>query len=209
MKIASLTPLIPVGVGVFIWSKLSSSYKLLVAFFGLSSLFALTNYILAKMTVNNMPMFHMWTILETVLLLLFVRLQVKNIVLRQLFLLMAICFVIVAVWIAIFVEGLWTFNSIASTYESILFTVVAIAVLGFLFVKQQSDYIDRNPLFWISTAMLFYFSVRVFVFSMYNFLLVEDPRLISQAWDIHSGVLTLFCCLCAIGLRRAAVWSTR
>jgi hypothetical protein len=69
---------------------------------------------------------------------------------------------------AIFIEGLNTYPSISNTVLSLLLIVLSLSYFYQLLTRQEFIHIDKQGLFWINAGVLFYFSINIFLFMLFN-----------------------------------------
>jgi len=78
-------------------------------------------------------------------------------------------------------------------------------LLGFnkILVELDTRYPTKQPAFWISTGILFYFSGNLVVFILSNYI-SNDNHLLTVAWGIHAVLMAILNSFIAVGL-----WQTR
>lgn len=135
--------------------------------------------------LNNLPLLHIFTILEFGLLAGIFRDHLQPTVRPgQLYGLIA-GFTIFAILNSIFNESILQFNAVARGVESIL---IILLVLLYFYVTLKTLKVSRlesSPLFWISSGLLIYFSAGLFVFIYSNYVL-ESQQASFTVWGIHT-----------------------
>ncbi len=93
------------------------------------------------------------------------------------------------------IEPLNTFNSHAFSLQSILFIILSLLYFYQLYEKVTNFFIDQSPDFWFNTAIITYFSIALFSFTMSSEIL-SGPL----PWAFHNLGNTLKNALIAIGI---------
>ena len=95
--------------------------------------------------------------------------------------------------------GFETFNTYARPIGNILFIFFAISYYYKLLKDLKVRYLERNPMFWINTGILIYFSGSLFLFIFSNYIL-KNVQLNILFWAIHAGLNIFIHIFYAIGL---------
>lgn len=147
---------------------------------------------LATFEINNMPTFHIFAVVQFALLSLFFRLLIKPLWIKWVIEVNILYFVLYAIVNAIFVEGIYEFNSYVATAEAILLLVYSVVFLAQMLRNMPVDKVERSFSFWIVSGTLFYFAGNFFLFMLANFLIQSEAHSLADYWDIHSANLILY-----------------
>ncbi|RYD56262.1 MAG: hypothetical protein EOP56_13085 [Sphingobacteriales bacterium] len=168
-------------------------------FIGYLLLGVLTNVIvktLATQGINNMPVFHVYTILEFSLLSIFFR----QLFFRRLHLILPIIAVVFTVFCLtnmLLWQPISEYNSYSRSAEAILIMVYAI-----IYFKEALDDQHAIPqkltVTWINAGLLLYFSGSLFLFICGNYILA-NVSLNTIIWNIHASMVLLMYILFAVG----------
>jgi hypothetical protein len=94
--------------------------------------------------------------------------------------------------------NMWTFENYLLSAVSVFFIICAITML-FVWLRDESSPLMMNGMFWVTAAVLVYFSGNLFVFTFFHLILEK----MSEAWYIHTALNLLKNLLFAYGLTLA------
>lgn len=187
------TMLLPLAVGIFRWPKLMSAQKLLVLLMvysfateGLAELFA-------WLYENNMGVYHFYTLIEFVLLVLIFHLGYKNFLSKSLVYTMLALFSLITI-AEMWFSGLVAFNSFSTTLEGILLIVLSLGFFIASLHRLDIPRLSQHPIFWVACGTLLYFTANILLFAYQNLLIriyneSEDGAIdYFGIWVIH-GIL--------------------
>jgi len=145
------------------------------------------NAILSYLSVQNIIIFHIYTLLEySLLAYVFFSWQPESKLKTVLRWSIPGFFII---WLVdkAFIHSLYEFDSFVVTIESVL--LVTIAMYELYDLNKDVNYsIFRNPKFWVTAAVLLYFAGNLIVFSLGSFILSEKA-IASIAWILFHASL--------------------
>jgi|GEM_PF-2263166 len=96
-----------------------------------------------------------------------------------------------------FMEGQVDFADVLLPVESLILIIVAIGTLMKI-IRDETTPVVSSPVFWITAAILFYFTGNLFVFTFQSIILeVSDMK---QFWYLHSTMTFVKYGLFAVGL---------
>ncbi|MCG8576659.1 MAG: hypothetical protein MI810_17400 [Flavobacteriales bacterium] len=162
----------------------------------------LISYWLWRKALNNLPILHLYTPLEFVLIIRFYKVWSGDFIVQKRLNWLAYSFVLVAIINVIFFQSLFEINSYIRGLESVIIIILSLSFWAKIMRELQIERLVQSPLFWFNTAFLIYFSVNfiLFVFSSdLNKLAVEKAI---QPWLVHCFFMTIYYLLLAIGLWR-------
>lgn len=152
---------------------------------------------------NNFLILRIYTVFEVFLLLSFYFLFFKRPNKIPIYLLLFVVFIVIE-YIDLEINGLSSFDNFSTSYESLLFS--SLAIWSFIYLIKQSLYKEpvKTPFFWTNTAILLYFGGNFILFVFNNYLLQHKSSGHLAMWVIHSFLNISYYCLIAI-----AFWKTR
>ena len=125
---------------------------------------------------NNLFLFHFYTPIEYALFawLYFTSFETKSI--RKFILFSVPAFVLTSVFVSLLVQPITSNNSLMVMLESLVMVVLAILFFREVIVLQRVPMLQRYPLFWLNTGLLFYFVGSIFFegFSNYSLEISND-----------------------------------
>lgn len=195
-SISALTSLLPVAVGILLWSRLSPIQRaiwLLPVWFIVAEIW--NGSLLAREFFDpptNLPYFHLVAPVQFILLLNVYRDHLRRLVGKDWFWPLVISFWLLALISVFFIDGLYAANS--TTLAAISLSGMGLAV-SYLFRQLQVMEVrrlDRDPLFWVTVGWLFYFAGSFLLFLGLNYLANQfTMSAFDQLFNIHGG-LTIF-----------------
>lgn len=155
--------------------------KILLIFLTIAGLIGIIVTSLAFYKINNMWLFHIYTLLETSLLLFVFSYWQKKYVLRNRLRLIILVFALIWIGAKLYLESFSRLDSYTASLECVLLVGVSAYTL-FNLNNENVNTLFRDQRFWVSSAVLFYFAGNAMTFSLGN---------IFNTWLIHS-VLNIF-----------------
>lgn len=152
---------------------------------------------------NTLPTLHLYTVTEFSILWLFYYRYFKKFYSQKAMKSILIFFVLFAIFNAIFLQKLNTFNTYARGLESIVMIFYCMLAFNKILVELDTRYLIRQPVYWVTSGVLFYFSGNLVVFVLSNYF-SNDNQLLLVAWGIHAILMAILNIFIAIGL-----WQTR
>ena len=197
--VAPLFILVPVVVAICKYRFLSPAAKVILAYLVVSGIVNALAIGLANHGINNMPLLHLFTLLEFSMLTFFYRIiSLRTFYPYSIFLFAALC-----VLNAVFFQPVYEHNTYSRSLEALLIIVMAV----FFFYKMLNEAtVSRwyqSSLVWFNMALLLYFSGSLFLF-LFSQLLTYNRQANEIAWFMHATLVILMYLLLAIGF-----WQTK
>jgi hypothetical protein len=141
-------------------------------------------FIMAKYVQNNLPLLHLFTMMELVTISLFYG-RLMKLTKNKLFLGCFISVSIAVVLNSIFFQGIFSLNSFGKTLSQIFLLGCAVMFLFNMEVfKQTFDYQVSRSLSLINAAFLIYFAGSLFIF-MSSSLLFAHEKVLNRLWTVN------------------------
>ncbi len=142
-------------------------------------------YILAKAGINNLPFFHLVTMLELFIFTRFYRHHVSGIR-KSIVLVLGGAGLAVLFLNTIFYESILEFNSLARVIQAIIILIFAVLWFVEVFINLKENKLTDDPVLYVTSGILIYFTGSAVIFGMFNSLLLTDQAFLIELWDIHS-----------------------
>ncbi len=194
----------PLLLGIYNYKYLKA--ETLVVFFYVSNavLFEIISRTLMFLNFRNtLPFLHLYTVLEFSLFWLFYYRFFKVFYSTKNMKTVLVLFVSFAIINAIFIQKIDTFNTYARGIESIILIALSLLAFNKIMVEVDTRYPTSQPVFWVNTGVLFYFSGNLVVFMLSNYI-SGDNKMLLVSWGIHAILMALLNSFISIGL-----WQTR
>jgi hypothetical protein len=200
--ISTASVLLPNIGGLIAFRRLDTEGKKILTFFGVFILIEFAIAGLALLSINNMPMFSIFTLLEYAFYAYLFYTNTNQIKVKKGIKYASIFYFAFAIYALVFIRTIFEFNSESRVLES--FFLVLFAFLYFNELSKSIQSVNTNlfklPMFWMSIGILFYFTGNFFLFLMYR----EINQISKTLWSIHSiinissNILFMFSFLCRL-----------
>jgi hypothetical protein len=177
------------GPFIIAWSKykyLGTAFKVLTWHLSLATIFNSLAAILSFWKINNLPLLHIYTAVEFICLCLFFYYTLGSWLNKWLLAIMISIFLLIGILNAALYDGLFSFNTIPRSLECLTIIILCIAGYYSILTNIKSEKLNNNPVFWIITGLLIYFSGSLFLFMMSNYILPLNHKLNILVWVIHA-----------------------
>lgn len=164
------------------------------------NVFSLAGTVLWYLHINNLPLLHVYTLLECSLVSWFYSLVLTRWKWKQYLVYWVSAFAVFVLVNACCWQSWFRFNTYPRTVESMAVIVLSILCYFQLLDETPEQRRTANPFFWINTGFFLYFCVAFTLFSLSNFLLGMSHGLNLLAWTIHAFFSILLYLFIFIGL---------
>lgn len=151
--------------------------------------------------MNNMPVSHIYTVVEFLLLSMFYRQLFKGRKLYRLIPVVVIIYTLFCIANTILWQRLTTYNSYSRSAEAILVMIYAIAYFKDM-LDERLSIPYQQTVTWLNAGLLLYFSGSLFLFVCGN-LIMTSLSLNTIIWNIHASLVLFMYILFAIGFYHA------
>jgi len=142
---------------------------------------------------SNLFLGHLHTVVEFALLLNAYRLYFSKPGSKQwAWWLVVGVFALMAFANVLFLQDLWMYNTYIKIIESLVFISLALWYYFQLAREMKVARLEREPMFWLSTAIIIYFSGSFFIHTYSNYMLFYSLNLGVRIWFIHAIFFILF-----------------
>lgn len=194
--IVPLSILIPIFFAILNFKQAKANARLIFYYLvtsGLINLVAIT-----VMKKNNLPLLHLYTIVEAVLILsyfrtLFIQPQIKKILTY-----IIILFPVLCVLNFTFLQSIHTYNTHTRPLEAILITFFC---LLYLYKSGFTENWINTPSSWFNMGILIYFPVACIIFILSNYMVfVQKNKIMNHlVWDTHAILVLIMYLIWARG----------
>lgn len=150
-------------------------------------------------SVNNLPLLHLYIIVEFALLGWMYHLYLYKLLGRYLIPLIIVAFCTFSIINSLFIQSIFTFNTYARAIENLLLILLSLAYFYKMLKELKVKYLEKDPMFWINSGILVYFSGNLFIFIFSNYIL-PHKSLNMLFWSIHATLNLFIYTFYAIGL---------
>lgn len=194
--------LVPLAAALARYRQLPAAGRVLFAYLVVDAVVSFVSSALAYNHIPNVPLYHVATIADTVLLIsfflkLFAHKAWAGCLTAAMFL-----FPLLGVLNIIFLQPLFSFNSYMLSLKSIL--LIGLCFLYWWHYEPVAGKAWKDiPLHWTVSGLLLYFSSAFILFTFSDFIISVSSRTVSIAlWNIHAGLSVIMFLLLAIGFSK-------
>jgi hypothetical protein len=142
--------------------------------------------ILAQNHFNNLPVFHIFTVIEFILLSLFFNAVYNNKTYSVFSNCMMVVFTLLSILNTLFLQDLHKFNTYSRSLGAIILMCYCIYYFYYL-IKQSMPL--TNSVTWYTSGIFIYFSTSFIIFIMSNITLTIDKELNKVIWHVHAAMV--------------------
>lgn len=192
---------IPLLVFVPRYKTAKKEERLLFFYLITAGLINLAAIILSLYGRPNLPLLHLYTIMEAAFLLGYFQLIFKEPFIKKAIGLIMVLFPIICILNFSFLQSLYTFNTYTRPLEAILITFFCLLYLyksGF-----AEDWI-KQPTSWFNAGILIYFPAAFIIFILSNYMLAsKNVAMNTIVWNVHAALVLLMYIVWARGFKLA------
>ena len=193
--------LIPIIIAVSRFQKMPAYAKCLLVYLVMSAIVNTTAIILALNHTPNLWLLHIYTILESFLLLYYFKLIIINKNANSFIRILLWAFPLFCVVNFLFLQSLYSFNTYARPVEAIIFITLC-AEYWWHGNEEDSERSWGNiPNNWIVTGLMLYFAGAFFLFLFAKYIMtgVANKKAWDLVWDVNATLVLIMYLLMAVG----------
>jgi hypothetical protein len=178
------------------YKQIDKILKIFAAFLLISFLFDVGFWLAHALqnTKNDMPIVHLYLAISLGFFsVIYYRLFFKE-ALKKTTLVLSIITLLILLYNSL---KIWEYPSVSNTALSIFLIILSLIYFYQLFNRQEFVHIEKQGLFWINAGVLFYSSVNIFFFMLFNQLSNKEQ---SEVFIIHSLTNIIANILYSVGL---------
>jgi hypothetical protein len=156
-------------------------------------------------SINNLPLLHLYTPVEFLLLLAFFSRLPGRILSNKLFWALGMSFLVLAVADSLFLESIYKFNVFARSLEALILIVLAVKWFVYAITTEENGRYNTVSINYLVSGVFIYFAGGVVLFSFSNQVNRLGYSMALNVWSVHTLLLFLFYLLTTIALLR---WKT-
>ena len=186
--IVPISILIPIIFGLLNYKSANDGHKILIYYLITSGLINFTAIILAELGIRNLLLLHLYTIIEAVLILSYLRTLFKQPHFKKLLLIIIVCFPILCILNFVFLQSMHSFNTHTRPLEAIL---VTFCCLLYLYKSGFTENWIGKPTSWFNIGILIYFPAAciIFIVSNYMVFITKDRTMNLHVWKLHATLV--------------------
>lgn len=194
---------IPAAVSLLKYRCLDTAMKAIAFYVFLGGLVQVYSSYLNGIRYNNLWVLHWYTPLEFLCIVWFYANILEGILKKTTMLVVGSGFVALSVLNSTYLQDTGTFNTYARSLEGILTIVFCLIWCYKTLTEMKILRLEQNPVFWVNTGFLLYFSGNVLLFAFSNYIISINRSLSVYIWAFHAMFSILLYFFITIGLWKA------
>jgi len=188
--IVPLSILIPIAVALFHYKAAKTGPRLLLFYLIASGLINLCALILIRYKMRNLPLLHLYTIVEAVFLFAYFRSIFLQPGIKRILNILIVIFPILCILNFSFFQSIYSFNTYTRPLEAILVTFFC---LLYFYKGHLNENWFNQPVNWFNMGILIYFPVAFVIFVISNYLIhvSMNKAMNSIVWNVHATLVLL------------------
>lgn len=183
--VVPLSILLPIGIFLAKYKKAPQATKYLFWYLIATLLINSSALVVVKMGKRNLPLLHVYTLVETVFFLAYFRAIFDSPKIKRALNILMFGFPLLCVINFLFIQDIFTFNTYTRPLEAIMLTFIC---LLYFYKSGFAENWLNSSINWLNIGILIYFPVAAIIFILSNYftfvgLNLEMTRLI---WDVHA-----------------------
>ncbi len=187
-NISSLLILVPVLFSIAKYKLLNKIQVRLCYLLILVLIVEIISNVLWHKKINNLPVFHFYAIIEFILIINIYRTVLSKMFSKKFFFFLGLGFIAFGIINTIFFQSLFTFNSNVTTTMGLIVIFLSLSYYYSLLKEVKYSALEINPMFWISSGFLIYFSSNLILFFINNTLFKGVSEASRIVWGLHAIV---------------------
>ena len=200
---ASYFIVVPVAIGILRFRHLGTAMKAMACYAFLGGLTQLASSYLNGLHYNNLWLLHFYTPLEFACILWFYSIVLQGFIKKAVFLWSAVGFAVLSALNSQFLQHPETFNTYARSLEGLLVILLCLIWCYRTLLEMKIRRLEQDPVFWVNTGFLLYFSGTVLLFAFSNYIVGINRALNLYIWAFHALFSLLLYFFITIGLWKA------
>ncbi len=189
--INSLSIFLPIGISIVNYKRFDIVFQRFSLYLYVTGGVEICAVILGKLGYTNLPLLHVYVIVQFGLLSLVYYLYFDKKILKQIISILIVVFTIFSICNSLFIQNILKFNTNARALESVFLIFYVLAYFNLIMQEMKIKFIEKEPLFWVSTGILLYYAGNLFLFIFSNYILPAEQITINM-WIFHAVInLTL------------------
>jgi hypothetical protein len=182
---------LPLIIGLMRFKRLQIIQRYVLALVVFSILVELAAVFIGRfLHLRNLPLLHVFSAVQFTLLWLIFAKRLIPPFSKRFFGGILAAFWIFAIVCAIWIDGIYNFNAHARSFGAILIIIFCLSYFYQRLLKLDLENLEADPLFWVATGSLIYFSGSLILFIISNYILPNKAMSFSM-WGVH-GIFNTF-----------------
>ncbi len=194
---------LPVAVALFKYRHLGTTMRIMAFYVFLGGIIQVSSSYLNAQRQNNLWLLHLYTPLEFVCIIWFYSKVLHGFLKGAVFVWFGLGFVVLSALNSAFLQDIGSFNTYARSLQGILVIMLCLSWCYRTLFEMKIKRLEQDPVFWVNTGFLLYFSGNVLLFAFSNYIVNINRTLNLYIWAFHALFSILLYFFITIGLWKA------
>ena len=181
--ISACSIIAPILIGAIYFKSLSFALRILLVFVVITGAFELLTAILSINGINNLLFFHAYVYFEFIAVASIFFFTYDSVFWRSVSVLFVVVFILFSLINSLFLEPIDMFNSYQRYAEGLLVIIMCAGYYISLLRRPIHRYLEKQPMFWLTSGWLIYFAGTLYLFLFSKELLAMNSY---HFWQIHA-----------------------
>ncbi len=200
---ASFFIAVPLTVAILRFRHLGTAMKIMACYVFLGAFIQYYSSYESAQKHNNLWLLHYYTPLEFACICWLYSHVLKDFVRTSAFWVLGLGFACLSALNSLFLQDIDTFNTYARSLEGILVILLCLIWFFRTLTELKIKRLEQDPVFWVNTGFLLYFSGNVLLFAFSNYIIHINRALNLYIWAFHALFSILLYFFITIGLWKA------
>jgi hypothetical protein len=200
VNVTIATDILPLLAALYNYRRLDPVLKWIAAFCLAAALFDFAELATSYFHVhNNYPLLHLYNLVAVLFFIVIYYKAFYETVFKKIALIIGIIALAGVIGNSIFIESIWRYPSVSNTILCLFLIIMSLTYFYQLLTRQEFIHIEKQGLFWVNAGVLFYFSINVFLFMLFNKFSPDeqaDLHMLQSVTNIIANVLYSVGLLC-------------
>jgi hypothetical protein len=196
---------LPLFLTIKNFRRIPNNYRTwILVYLVLSLITQIAAMLLWKSSINNLPLLHLYTVLEFLVLLKFYAAIFEGLISKTVFICLALVFPLFALIDVVFFESLFAFNTLVRSIGALI--LIGFALYWFIKNIMLEHHIHASyfvGLNYINAVFFIYFSGSIVLFSFSNYINHIGRTLLMNIWSIHTLLIVFLYVAITFGIHKA------
>lgn len=183
--VVTCIPFVPLIFGIYAFKNLGANLKILFYYVCFSLVASILSQLISVAGITTMPEAHIYVPLEFAILVLFYMNYLRGYVNKKYTWFIISGFALLSILNALFFQNINEYPNIPRGIESIIMVVFSVLYFHNVMVEAKIKKLSKEPMIWINTAMLIYFSSDFFFH-------LSFPVVLANSVEFAKGIIYFF-----------------
>ena len=180
----------PISLAFLKYKQLPPELKIITLCLCCSGLSNLLSTVSSHLGINNMPLVHLYSVVEFGVICMFYRKILLNENIRKYIPVLFLFFLLICIVNALFFQTIFSYSTYTKPIEAIFVILLSIVYLLQLLEDYDKVIAHKTELIYINSGFLLYFSGSFVLFTIFN-IFVNNKDVAFAILDVHATILLL------------------